>query len=199
MAHHFLAQPRSTALFVFVAGPAADSGLALELAAGWARATGEETVLVDAGPAAVEAEAAPGVRRRAPGDREQPGEGTVFWRLGNPSPGQLDDLAAVARVPGGRLPGADRRRRILWCLDSAEAGRWRPLSALGHLAEILDAEGVALVAGDGLPDPLADLLRERAGVATGRGTGLVALADAARPGARAAALARLPALLDTTP
>ena len=123
-------------------------------------------------------------------------DGIVFWRWGPLDSRQLDDLDAVGRVPGGRLPGADRRRRLVWCPAADATARWRSLTVLGRLAGALRPGGVVLlVAKEGKPPADLDAYRDRAGIAAGCDVALMVLPAAARPGARAAALAGLPELL----
>ncbi|MCP4571971.1 MAG: hypothetical protein GY838_06415 [bacterium] len=198
VAHHFLADARTEAPCIFVAGPAAGTGLALELAAGWARAAGGTVGFVDSAPAAaeIEAERLTGVVRRAPDDPDRPGESALFWHLGHPDRRRLDDLDAVGRVPGAGLPGLGRRRRILWCVAPGVADAWHPLIGLGRLTGALHTGGTALVVGPGNRAATElESIRARAGAAIGDDASLVILPEAARPGARAATLAGLPALL----
>lgn len=194
MAHHFLAGAPAAAHFVFVAGPAASRDLALELAAAWPRAAGAETVFVDAvSRAGPPADAPRGVVHRGPAELVGPDSGTVFWRLGPLADGQLDDLDAVGRVPGADLPGAGRRRGLLWCVDVPAAGRWRPLVLLGRLAGALQTEGSAVVVpAEGAPAERLEEARIRAAVATDGMVELVALPSPGLPGARSAVLAGLP-------
>jgi len=198
VADHFLAWSPDAAPFVFLAGPAAGRGLVLELAAAWVHATGSEVSFVDgASSAAVAADAGvPGVRCHRPGVVPAREDGIVFWRWGPLGSRQLDDLDAVGRVPGGRLPGADRRRRLVWCPAADATARWRSLAVLGRLAGALQPGSVVLlVAPDGKPPVDLDTYRDRAGIAAGCDVALMVLPAAARPGARAAVLAGLPELL----
>ncbi len=178
----------------FVAGPGSSQTLVLDLAASWARAAGREVTLVE-GSVAVVAAGSPGVRAAGP-DADFPDPEPLCWHLGGMDPAALDDLAAVGRVPGGRLPGHGRPGRLLWILDGTDLDRWGHLLRMGRLASCLRPAGVTLLVDGVASTPSVEeartRLRCRAEKAVGTSVEVKVLPTMALPGARAAAMDALP-------
>ena len=80
-----------------------------------------------------------------PQDPVAHGKGALCWHLGPVDGKRLDDLAAVRRVPGCRLPGDGRAKVLVWCVGHGEAAGWASLVPLERLTGLLGPRRVEIL------------------------------------------------------